>query len=169
MNPGFYSIYGGLPKHLLVLQDSPLWKVALCLPYPTRKPHDGRHESNSSAERLPEHHSHGELNEHRARLATPKPLKSFERSDQQEQGGDGGGSKDNRGDNEERSNGRTPSTAPPDPGKATCGGNGGMMEGMAMMMAVRIIVAIILGGCLQSSIKKEWAVMMPSGEFYEWR
>ena len=35
LNPGFYSIFGGLPKHLLVLHDSPPWKVALCLPYPT--------------------------------------------------------------------------------------------------------------------------------------
>ena len=35
LNPGVYSIFGGLPKHLLVLHDSPPWKVALCLAYPT--------------------------------------------------------------------------------------------------------------------------------------
>ena len=34
------------------------------------KPHDGRHESNSTAEKLPEHHSHDELNHHRPWLAT---------------------------------------------------------------------------------------------------
>ena len=35
LNPGFYSISGGCRKQLIVLHDSPPWKVALCLPYPT--------------------------------------------------------------------------------------------------------------------------------------
>ena len=34
LNPGFYSISWS-SKQLLVLHDGPLWKVALCLPYPT--------------------------------------------------------------------------------------------------------------------------------------
>ena len=35
LNPGFLFHIWWLSKQLLVLHDSPPWKVALCLPYPT--------------------------------------------------------------------------------------------------------------------------------------